>query len=1242
MDLYSQVDIAGSDLITEEEREAIEEDLLTQVEQSDFAEEAAYVLSEMVTKTDGFKSNMTVQEYLLSDEDGNPLSDEQIRLMNIGGSFELVDDIKLSVKLITKGEQLHYGGGTQLAIGVSAKFAVPVDRETEVQIGLDATFVEEVYIHPTIKGKLVTKKILFIPVPIGVQVNASIDIKNYTAFSFEAQVSTVKAGETIEETTVESNLFDLMDKTSQVTEVTDDYLELIQGLMDKYGEMVEKETEWIKIVDEQIAQAEVSVFGICIGVSADFVVRMDMSIAIGSDLEYEVGKRYNFWFKIGLFKPSAGSTTMDLLDEHFAFRFYVMGKIGVKAGVQAKFYVGIGSGKVASVGITAELGPYLKLYGFFVYEHTKYRAANMQDWTSSERMEGALYLDFGLYFILGFEASALGDLFEYSYDFLNEEIPLLTAGTRHYYYGNTYQSQEDEQIVIRDEDEDSSTGITMALPESVLALSYVDLETGIHGSEVLNYDDYIFSVSNRNFSIDPTTGLISVTVPDNVRYMECPLTVTYRHSKLPFSNFDMSVTVPLVWTNLSDEELNEYYTASVRVGNVEDGYQTVWSKRVLKNQEFDLPDDQTIKKLIGWSSEKYSTSTGYGETQTEELTINQDTVYDYEVDYQEYPIRVEGIQTASGTSSAVYYAKYGETFDFSNLADTGTNIEGETYTKFYQVTTDATVNVNGEDQVIDLTQPITGKTAEALLSGVTATAQYLDNSVTATFVFNGIDYDNVSVKLKKGSKPTYDFMTPVLNLVESVIVDGEGTSVVSSDPDVNNIGVITSPLTIHLECETVVRKLVTLTFDSQGGSGVSALTRKQGTVLPVLESPERTGYTFGGWYQNAACTEVFTESKVPDEDKVLYAKWTPNDYNVTFDVNGGNDLPQGQESKVVTYDSTYGTLPAPTRSHYGFLGWFTDRTGGEQVTDGTVVSITNGQTLYAHWVELKYIPDTVFNFGGREEYTYRTYTERRPEYSFTLQDGETYQESDFTFRYKIQGESEYIYGLPVQGGTYDVLVTRPGDNVYEKFEKFYTAVLKINYITFNVNACWYKVTVEERTGTGSSHKLDVDVRWSNGSTTSKTMDIDKDWNYWSCSNYGVRPTRFEADSGGSGGLHRTLHINADIYDIAGNVKQICRVDDYYTGDPSFGWNISGLPCVDTSANGINVDSCSKIQVNLNTYGVGSSALSGLQYTVDNSAVTVKGSKLLIDGSKLSNTNTTITVKCNGKTITTFNVKRNDV
>ena len=212
--------------------------------------------------------------------------------------------------------------------------------------------------------------------------------------------------ETLGKTNVAADLLDLMDMSAD-TDIKTEFIDSMQALMDRYTEMLEKETDWVTLIEKEIMTAEINVLGLAIGVETKFVVRADLSIAIGSNLEYEVGKRFTFWFKIGLFKPSAGSSTMDILDEHFAFQFYVMGKLGLKAGVRAKLYVGIGSGKLASVGITAELGPYIKLYGFFVYEYTKYRPANSQKWTSKERMAGALYLDFGLYFMLGFEANAL-------------------------------------------------------------------------------------------------------------------------------------------------------------------------------------------------------------------------------------------------------------------------------------------------------------------------------------------------------------------------------------------------------------------------------------------------------------------------------------------------------------------------------------------------------------------------------------------------------------------------------------------------------------------------------------------------------------------------------------------------------------------------------------------------------------------------------------------------------------------
>ncbi len=1122
MDLYSKIHVSGEDLITEEEKEQLEKALLAQVQQSNFGEEAAYLLSDMVTKTDGFRENMTVKEFLLSDENGNPLSDEEIQLLNLGGSFELTDDIKLSVELITSGDQLHFGDGVQLAIKVEAGFEVEA-AEGKVAIDLSATFVEEVALNPSVRGSLVKKKILGIPVPIGVEVSAAIDIKNYTAFSFAAEIYTVaeeekgtwekiknicddptevlglpgipdgmkdglktvgdvmgkikeieakidkatdtaeqiqgykedldalwgvveqtgltteedwrQMGEALGKTNVASDLLEMMDLTTD-TEISTEYLESMQALMDKYTETLEKETDWIQLVNEEITSAEICYMGIAIGVEANFIIRADMSIAIGSNLEYEVGKRYNFWFKIGLFKPTAGSSTMDLIDEKFAFQFYVMGKLGLKCGVRAKLYVGIGSGKLASVGITAELGPYIKLYGFFVYEYTKYRPANTQNWTSKERMAGALYLEFGLYFMLGFEASALGDLFEYSYDFLDEEVPLLTAGEARYYYGNAYEPQEEESVIVRDEDGNSSNGITMVVPDSVLALSYVDLDTGFQGSEAVDYSRYHYTVSNPNFTVDAQTGVISVNVPENTRYMECDLTITYLYSKMAFSQYDMTVTVPLVWTNLSTEELSEFYTASVRVGNDTDGYKTVWRKRLLKNQEYDLPTDEEIKEMIGWNDAKYSGGQGYGTQPTMGLTLIQDMVYNYNVDYKTYSVTVDGIQNADGTTaSKTFTAKYGENFDFSELEESGTEIAGKTYTKFAGVTTDATIETGGQTQVIDLKQRIGGKMAQALDSGIQATAEYVDDSVTATFEFTGITHASVEQKLRRGSTPSLDEI---------------GEIVAYSDPKLDIVDI--TPLFGRIKASTVYQVIcreltgpkATVAFHENGGSDVPDITKAVGGYLGALPKPDKTGYSFGGWYtDDGTFQNPYEERKMAEGGADLYAKWTANQYTLTFHENGGNELAEQEKTKTVTYDGSYGTLPAPTKNGYAFIGWYTAAEGGTQITADTRVAEASNQTLYAHWRQLKAISSGVFDFGEAEGGTYQKGTTHEVLYTFDAGE-ESFKKDSFTFKYMRQGNSEYEAGLPVNAGTYNVTISRPADNMYDKFEYTYTAVITID------------------------------------------------------------------------------------------------------------------------------------------------------------------------------------------------------
>ena len=67
---------------------------------------------------------------------------------------------------------------------------------------------------------------------------------------------------------------------------------------------------------------------------------------------------------------------------------------------------------------------------------------------------------------------------------------------------------------------------------------------------------------------------------------------------------------------------------------------------------------------------------------------------------------------------------------------------------------------------------------------------------------------------------------------------------------------------------------------------------------------------------------------------------------VTFDKNGGNC---STESKEVTYNSTYGTLPEASKAGCEFAGWYTQKTLGSKIESPTKVTATGDHTLYARW-----------------------------------------------------------------------------------------------------------------------------------------------------------------------------------------------------------------------------------------------------------------------------------------------------
>ena len=89
--------------------------------------------------------------------------------------------------------------------------------------------------------------------------------------------------------------------------------------------------------------------------------------------------------------------------------------------------------------------------------------------------------------------------------------------------------------------------------------------------------------------------------------------------------------------------------------------------------------------------------------------------------------------------------------------------------------------------------------------------------------------------------------------------------------------------------------------------------------------------------------------------------WKPATYNIHFDTAGGT---VDTQDKSVTYLSTYGDLPTPTRKGYIFKGWYTSNSGGDCITGDSTVQITANQTLYARWEQAFYT--IIYDVNGGE------------------------------------------------------------------------------------------------------------------------------------------------------------------------------------------------------------------------------------------------------------------------------------
>lgn len=241
--------------------------------------------------------------------------------------------------------------------------------------------------------------------------------------------------------------------------------------------------------------------------------------------------------------------------------------------------------------------------------------------------------------------------------------------------------------------------------------------------------------------------------------------------------------------------------------------------------------------------------------------------------------------------------------------------------------------------------------AEVITSDITLKAKWEINTYTVTFDANGgspvpspqnITYGN---KATKPADPTK---------VGSTFLGWFKADDTEFDFNTENI---TESITLKAKWEA---NKYTVTFETgAGASTVSPINNVEyGSTITEPAEPTKTGYTFGGWYKNASCTISFDfGTDVITEDTTLYAKWTINEYTVSFDTDGGS-LVDDQTVKYLEKASKPATNP--TKAGHTFLGWFK--------ADLTTVfdfdtQITTDTTIYAKWEINTYLVEFESNGG---------------------------------------------------------------------------------------------------------------------------------------------------------------------------------------------------------------------------------------------------------------------------------------
>lgn len=975
--------LASMDIYTEENREIeltdeqireIEQDILTQAVESGFVDEAAEYLTALALETDGFQElaeDFDIQNYAITFDDGTPVGEYGLSLMADSGRAQITKkEIKPTVH-VGKLDHFENNRGIRVELNMELEITVDLGKDRSIVIDLLAVFEQEVMLSVNTSGGAIWKKKWIFPYIADYRLNANLDMGTYTGIGITATAQTkgkddekfdwgmttgnsagdkiIDIGKQIKELMDKKDKFlnyDLVGGKDDDDDDDDDGIPISGGLEEKYAAMIKEADEsWIDIFRTEIFSQEGHVdpyYILCYGIKADFVVGASFYVTMGMTFTYEVAKRYNF--SILLFARECTNDTIDLKAPEYEFTFYVMGTMGIRAGVEFEVGVGLFSLKLDSIGITAGAGVYAQLWGYFFYDLKGVKDSNTGKYEKTSQYSGAMLIEIGVYLKITFKAQLFSSKkLTYQPTLYENYWPFFTIGERENVLG--FAEKDDDGNEIQTE-YDMVTVRTLTLPSSLFSMRYLDMITGEIGGDEdenettkvtemkagKNWDDeteshFTIEMSDSRYTYNPADNTVTVNPGGLSILPDCEMTIRWKSGTLAFCSEPIERKVIIRW---SDPANIRYIAFDSRGGSP--------VAQILGNpgMAITLPKDpgKTGYDFGGWYTDS-ACSTPFALTEMPENFNGKKgiTVYAKWIPRDDTPYTVEHYQQELNGSYTLT-----DTDRLTGTTDSAAAV---------------TCKTSGEWEHFEAKNKPTARIAG---NGTTVVRIYYDRKTyTVEFTYGtppGIDADAIPAAKTYTAKYGATVYAPLLALrgyemagfsgvPESgeVVVEGDASyearwTAGQTDYRVEHYSSRMSGGGYILSGEDAVQKKTAL----------SGSTVQVANLIRTIE-----GFTFENAYVNGKEEEVEVTQAViaGDGTTVIRLYYSRNVHTLTLDPNGGILGGETETSVLqVAFDQRPG-ITAPERTGYDFAGWYTDAACAEENLFTTMPD--RDLTLYAKW-----------------------------------------------------------------------------------------------------------------------------------------------------------------------------------------------------------------------------------------------------------------------------------------------------